>query len=147
MNKKVSYTHQYLSRTETIKNTFGISAGNSPLIELLPKDELAAFIKDCANSKSKGNRYTTDALVALLSSLEHHDIPEYDSDKLAFVQSDWANKRSIIKQIESLVGTEITPNAHVHEIEKTPKQSGFYPAFTKINVSCVTMRILTGRRY
>lgn len=38
-----------------IKNTFGISAGNSPLIELLSKAELAAFIKDCANSKSKGN--------------------------------------------------------------------------------------------
>lgn len=60
-----------------IKNTFAISAGNNPLIELLPKVELATFIKDCANSKSKGNRYTTDALVALLSSLEHHDIPEY----------------------------------------------------------------------
>ena len=73
-----------------IKNTFGISAGNSLLIELIPKTELAAFIKDCANSKSKGNRYTTDALVALLTSLEHHDIPEYTPDKLAFVQSDWA---------------------------------------------------------
>lgn len=34
-----------------IKNTFGISAGNSPLIDLLSKPDLAAFIKDCANSK------------------------------------------------------------------------------------------------
>lgn len=46
-------------------------------LELLFKAELAAFIKDCANSKSKGNRYTTDALVVLLTTLEHHDIPEY----------------------------------------------------------------------
>ena len=72
-----------------IKNTFGISAGNSLLIDLLSKAELAAFIKDCANSKSKGNRYTNDTLVTLLTSLEHHEIPEYAPDKLAFVQSDW----------------------------------------------------------
>lgn len=114
-----------------IKNIFGISAGNSPLIELLHKAELAAFIKDCANSKSKGNRYTTDALVALLSSLEHHEIPEYSADKLAFVQSDWANRRSVIKQLESLVGAEITSNAHVHEIEENTEAIGILSRFHK----------------
>lgn len=114
-----------------IKNTFGISAGNSPLIELLPKAELAAFIKDCANSKSKGNRYTTDALVALLTSLERHTVPEYDSDKLAFIQSDWSNKQSIIRQLESLVGAEITPNAHVHEIEENTEAIGILSRFHK----------------
>lgn len=114
-----------------IKNTFGISAGSSPLIELLPKAELAAFIKDCANSKSKGNRYTTDALVALLTSLERHTVPEYDSDKLAFIQSDWANKQSIIRQLESLAGAEITPNAHVHEIEENTEAIGILSRFHK----------------
>lgn len=114
-----------------IKNTFGISAGNSPLIELLSKAELAAFIKDCANSKSKGNRYTTDALVALLTSLEHHDIPEYAPEKLAFVQSDWVNKKSIIKQLEKLTGVEITPNAHVHEIEENTEAIAILSRFHK----------------
>lgn len=114
-----------------IKNTFGISAGNSPLIELLPKAELAAFIKDCANNKSKGNSYTTDALVALLTSLESHAVPEYDSDKLAFIQSDWTNKRSIIKQLEALVGVEISPNIHVHEIEENTEAIGILSRFHK----------------
>ena len=114
-----------------IKNTFGISAGNSPLIELLSKAELAAFIKDCANSRSKGNRYTTDALVALLTSLEHHDIPEYAPEKLAFVQSDWVNKKSIIKQLEKLTGVEITPNAHVHEIEENTEAIAILSRFHK----------------
>ena len=68
----------------------------------MPKAEMAAFIKDCANSRSKGNRYTTDALVALLTSLERNTVPKYDSDKLAFIQRDWSNKQSIIRQIESL---------------------------------------------
>lgn len=114
-----------------IKNTFGISAGNSPLIDLLSKPGLAAFIKDCANSKSKGNRYTTDALVALLSSLEYHSLPEYSPEKLAFVQNDWANKQSIIKQLELLVGVEITPNVHVHEIEENTEAIGILSRFHK----------------
>lgn len=114
-----------------IKNTFSISAGNSPLIDLLSKTELAAFIKDCANSKSKGNRYTTDALVTLLTSLEHHTIPEYSQEKLTFVQNDWASKQSIIRQLEMLVGTEITPNTHVHEIEENTEAIGILTRFHK----------------
>lgn len=114
-----------------IKNTFGISAGNSPLIELLPNSDLAALIKDCANLKSKGNHYTTDDLVAVLSSLEHHDIPEYLPNKLAFVQGDWVNKRSIIKQLEALVGTEITPNVHVEEIEENTEAINILSRFHK----------------
>ena len=92
---------------------------------------MAAFIKDCANSRSKGNRYTTDALVALLTSLERNTVPEYDSDKLAFIQSDWSNKQSIIGQLESLVGAEITPNAHVHEIEENTEAIGILSRFHK----------------
>lgn len=101
-----------------IKNTFNISASNTPLIELLSKTELATFIKDCANSKSKGKRYSTGKLVELLKSLTPHHIPKYDSDKLVFLQRDWADKSSLIKQIEALVGVVITPNIHVHEIEE-----------------------------
>ena len=113
------------------KNTFGISAGNSPLIDLLPKVDMAAFIKDCANSKSKGNRYTTDELVVLLTSLEHHDIPEYNPEKLAFVQSDWVNRKSIIRKLEELVGAKFVPNAHVHEIEENTEAIGILSRFHK----------------
>ena len=114
-----------------IKSTFNISAGNSPLITLLPNTELSAFIKDCANSKSKGNLYTTDKLVTLLRSLESHLIQEYDHDKLIFVQNDWANKHSIIKQLEMLVGAEIIPNAHVREIEENTEAIGILSRFHK----------------
>lgn len=103
---------------DLIKNTFNISAGNSPLIELLSKKELIAFIKDCANSRSKGKHYTTEKLVELLQSLTFQHIPKYDSNKLAFLQRDWGDKSSIIKQIEALVGADITPNIHVYEIEE-----------------------------
>lgn len=114
-----------------IKNTFGISAGNSPLIDLISKAELAAFIKDCANSKSKGNRYTTEALVVLFNSLETQAVPEYSTEKLAFIQGDLTSKQSIIKQLEQLVGAEILPNTHVHEIEENTEAIGILSRFHK----------------
>lgn len=114
-----------------IKNTFGISSGSSPLIELISEPELAAFIKDCANVKSKGSHYTTDALVTLLQSLEHRAVSDHDSDKLAFVQNDLVNKQSIIKQLESLMDTTIAPNAHVYEIEENSEAIGILSRFHK----------------
>lgn len=114
-----------------IKNTFGIAAGNSPLIDLLSKPDLAAFIKDCANSRSKGNRYTTDDLVMLFNSLESQIVPEYSAEKLAFIQNDLSSKQSIIKQLELLVGTEIMPNTHVHEIEENTEAIGILSRFHK----------------
>ena len=114
-----------------IKNKFGISAGNSPLIDLLHKTDFAAFIKDCANSKSKGQHYTNDDLVVLLTSLTHYDIPDYSYEKLAFIQEDWANKHSIIRQLELLVGVDIVPNVHVHEIEENTEAIGILSRFHK----------------
>ena len=114
-----------------IKDKFGISAGKSPLIELLPNADLAAFIKDCANNKSKGNRYTNSELVALLTTLKYHEIPEYATEKLTFVQNDWKQKDSIIKQVESLVGTKISPNDHVYEIEENTEAIGILSRFHK----------------
>lgn len=114
-----------------IKNTFSISAGNSPLIDLLTNKELAAFIKDCANSKSKGNRYTTDEFVALLKSLVFIPFPVYDEDKLIFLQNDLTNKQSITKQLEMLVDVKIAPNIHVYEIEENTEAISILSRFPK----------------
>ena len=114
-----------------IKNSFGISTGSSTLLSLISKEDLSTFLKDCANNKSKGSRYTVDALVTLLSSLEKRDIPEYSTDKLEFIKTDWASKQSIIKQIDLLVGAEIVPNVHVHEIEENTEAISILSRFHK----------------
>lgn len=93
--------------------------------------DLAAFIKDCANSKSKGNRYTTDELVTLLKSLACTSLAEYDEEKLIFLQSDFSNKQSIIKQIEMLVNVKIAPNIHVYEIEENTEAISVLSRFQK----------------
>lgn len=114
-----------------LKNNFGISAANSPLLEFVDDQNLIAFIKDCANNRSKGDRYTTEELVALLASLEEKDVLEHDTEKLAFLQSDWVNRQSIIKHLEQLVDTELTPNNRVNEIEENTEAIGILTKFHK----------------
>lgn len=114
-----------------IKNNFGISAGNSPLIDLLAKNDLAAFIKDCANNKSKGNRYTTEELVNLFSSLERQSVPEYSVEKLIFIQNDLSSKQSIINQLELLNDADLIPNTHVDEIEENTEAIKILSRFHK----------------
>ena len=114
-----------------IKTQFGINAGNSPLIELISNHELSDFIKDCANTKSKGGKYSTDRLVELLKSLKSKDVPEFSQDKLSFIQSDWADKKSIIRKLESIMGVAIEPNAHIQEIEENTEAIDILSRFHK----------------
>ena len=103
---------------KTIKETFGISSKSSSLINLLCNSKLSDFVKDCANNKSKGNNSTPDLIAELSAYLELREIPEFDSDKLKFIQDDLCSTDSIIKQLEVLKGEKISPNTHVVEIEE-----------------------------
>lgn len=114
-----------------LKNTFSISAANSSLFEFIDNQNLTAFIKDCVNNRSKGDRYTTGELVTLLISLNENDVPEYNAEKLAFLQSDWLNRHSIIKHLEQLVDTELVPNNRVNEIEENTEAIGILTRFHK----------------
>jgi len=114
-----------------LKNEFGISAASSPLIEVVLNAQLAAFIKDCANSQSKGKNFPTENLIAILGSLTVTALPEYDPAKLSFVQTDLTSKQSIIKKLEHLAETEIIQNAHVHEIEENTEAINILTRFHK----------------
>ncbi len=114
-----------------LKTEFGISAANSPLIDLVPHEGVKEFIKDCVNSKSKGKKYTTESLIELLESLSNQLVSEYNAERLMFVQNDLGNKKSIIKKIEQLVETEIVANGHVYEIEENTEAIDILSRFHK----------------
>lgn len=112
-------------RTKTIetigsilKSNFGISAANSPLIDLVTIQDIASLIKDIANNKSKGKNYSTEDIIVQLQSIVPVDIAEYDEQKLNFLKIDYAAKDSLIKKIEQLSLDPIVSNPHVHEIEE-----------------------------
>lgn len=115
----------------SLKNTFGISAGNSPLIDLIQDENLCALIKDCANNRSKGARYTTETLVSILTFLTNTEVPDYNLEKVKFVQTDLSNKNSIINRLGSLIQTALVPNAHIREIEENTEAIGILSRFHK----------------
>jgi len=114
-----------------LKTDFSIGAANSPLIEILPDVQLNALIKDCANNQSKGKNHPTESLLEKLASLTVTAVPDYDPQKLKFVQSDLAGNQSIIKKLEQLVDTEITPNIHAQEIEENTEAIHILSRFRK----------------
>ncbi len=116
---------------QLIKTTFNISSASSPLIGLLSKRKLIDFIKDCANSRSKGSSYTAEDLINLLQSLTKQSIPHYDENKLLFLQKDLADKNSIIKKFEELMKGHISPNIHVTEIEENTEAIKILDRFQK----------------
>jgi len=118
-----------------LKNSFGVSAASSPLFDFVVDEQLSLFIKGCANSKSKGDKYSTEMLVNILSKVSTTQIPEYDAVKLEFIKTDYASKGSIIKLIENLEESTITPNQHVHEIEENTEAINILNRFH--NTQCI----------
>lgn len=109
----------------------GITAANSPLIDLVSNADIAAIIKDVANSKARGKKYTNEHLIEKLSAIVAADVPEYDERKLQFVQGDIASKDSILKKIEEISGKPLSTNPHVHQIEENTEAINILNRFHK----------------
>lgn len=109
----------------------GISAANSFLIDLIPNDDIATIIKDIANSKSKGGKFSNEDLISKLNAVAAADVPEYDEKKLQFLQSDIASKESIIKKIEDVSAKSLASNPNVHQIEENTEAINILNRFHK----------------
>lgn len=101
-----------------LKHDFGINSSSSPLISLIQNKDVADLVKDCANPKSKGKKYITSDVVAVLEQVDTNSIDEYDVDKLSFLKSDLVSKSSIINQLTGIVKEGISSNVRVREIEE-----------------------------
>ncbi len=113
-----------------IKN-LGITSAKSLLIEYIINGRIKAFVKDCANGKSKGERFSTQDIMDIFSPQEVIIIPEYDQRKLKFFMDDLCRKEPIILTIEKLVGETIAPNTHVREIEENNEAISILSRFQK----------------
>lgn len=114
-----------------LKSKYGISAASSPLVELISIPKIADIIRDIANNKSKGEKYSTEDLIAEISLIKSVEIPEYDDAKLQFLKSDLIDKNSIIRKIEQLDSQSLSPNANIHEIEENTEAIGILSRFHK----------------
>ena len=114
-----------------LKNTFGVSAGTSPLVALIDHEQLISFIKDCLNNKSKGSKYSAAAIESLLSTLTASDVEAYAVEKYQFLLKQYGTKQPLLGMIDQLVQADIIPNTHVHEIEENDEAISILNRFHK----------------
>lgn len=121
----------------------GISAISSHLIDLIHDADISNIIRGVVNSKSKGDKLTTEYLISTLSTITKRDVPEYDEKKLLYLQSDFGAKDdSIIAKLEALKGKPLTSNAQVHQIEENTEAINILTRFQKDEcIVCDTLGI------
>jgi len=121
----------FLSAIIASLKSSGISSTKSPILDCIDNASVKNFLKDCANIKSKGDRYDLERIVTLFDNIQPVVIDEYDEDKLSFLVADCGKKKPIIPQIEALAAITILPNAHVREIEENTEAISILSRFHK----------------
>jgi len=76
-------------------------------------------------------KYNTESLIAVLQPVITQSVPSHDANKLEFLKSDYADKESIIKQIENLDMQLLSHNPHVREIEENTEAINILHRFKK----------------
>lgn len=116
-----------------LKSNHSISAASSPLISLITNPSIAEIVKDIVNSKSKGAKFETEAIITTLSAISviNLNLSEEKQAKLAFLKSDYVSKESIIQQIEKLTEKAIVANPQVHEVEENSEAIRILDRFHK----------------
>ena len=121
----------FINNTIGILKSYGVTSAKNPLIELLDDGFFKDFIKDCANSKSKGDRFSTDNIVESFTHFVIMHVPEYETPKMDFLIKDYNKKNPIIIKIEKLADEALTPNLHVREIEENNEAISILSRFHK----------------
>ena len=122
---------EFISSVLSILKSYKISSTKHPLLDLIEDEMLKGFAKDCANNKSKGERYSNDQIVAMMASLTRAEIPHYDEARLNYLVEDYSKKKPIISQIEALAGETLAPNQQVREIEENDEAISILSRFHK----------------
>jgi len=108
-----------------------ITAASSLLLTLIVNPDIAALIKDLANSRSKGQRYTAEELVTHLDAIAVVEIPDYDEPRLQFLQEDMLNKDGLISKIETIATAQLKSYPRVREIEENTEAIDILKRFCK----------------
>lgn len=121
----------FISAVISILKGYKITTTKHPLLDLIEDDSLKGFAKNCANNKSKGDQYTNEQIVNIMTALVRAAVPDYDQARLNYLVEDYNKKKPAIAQIEALAGETLAPNMHVREIEENTEAIAILSRFHK----------------
>lgn len=119
------------SAISMLKKDYGISTVGNPLVALIGTPEIEDLVKDLANNKSKGNKFSTEGFINVINSIHEEPLPEYDAEKLIYFKEKYADKESIIWKIENIDSPSLSPNPHIREIEENTEAINILNRFHK----------------
>lgn len=130
-NMLVQKRSSFISTVLSILKGFKITTKQHPITDSITDAAFRSFIQDCANSKSKGSRYTDEQIVKLLKTQVQENNSEFSQACVDFMVDDYSRKKPIIAQIEALADKIILPNHHVREIEENTEAIAILSRFHK----------------
>ena len=121
----------FIAAVITILKGYKITTVRHPLLTCIENEPLKGFLTDCVNNKSKGDHYSNEQIVGIMSVLEQITIPDYEQANVDYLVEDYNRKKPIIPQIEALAGETLLPNLHVREIEENTEAISILNRFHK----------------
>ena len=114
-----------------LKNKHGISSSTSLLIDVVVDGELQNFIKDLANNRSKGGKYSIGSFIATFLKFKKYDAKDEYKKKAEFFYSDYISKDSIIRKIEGIDIGSIPHSVSIGEVEENTDAINILNKFVK----------------
>lgn len=121
----------FIAAVIAILKSYKITTVKHPLLACIENEQLKGFLTDCVNNKSKGEHYSNEQIVGIMSALAQINIPDYEHENVDYLVEDYGKKNPIIPQIEALAGETLVPNLHVREIEENTEAISILNRFHK----------------
>lgn len=102
---------------ELKNHPFGITKASSRLINRISDLQIQGYVRDLANSRSKGKSIKVDEFIEYVSGLTNLTA-EVNEDYFSFLIEDFNSANPMIPRIENLTVTELVRNEHIREVEE-----------------------------
>lgn len=112
-----------------LKDRFGISKASSKLISRVADGRVREYIKELANTRSKGISIDLEGFISNIGRLTHID-QEVEEGKIQFLIENLDKTNSIITQIELITDAEFNQNGQIHEVEENSDAIGLLSKYS-----------------
>lgn len=131
-----SEREKLISKLKSCLQELGIKKASCRLIDFIKGEDIQDLIKDIANNKSKGKKYSSKQILQILKELRERTRPDYEEEKLRYYINDILKSDSLICELFQLAGKELEINAKVEEIEENTEAIKILSKYKKIIVLC-----------
>ena len=82
----------FIAAVITILKGYKITTVRHPLLTCIENEPLKGFLTDCVNNKSKGDRYSNEQIVGIMSALEQITIHDHEQANVDYLVEDYSRK-------------------------------------------------------